>query len=897
MMQPGFLACVSFVLLLALTSHVRAAAEGRAGELDARVRGEIVRPHATTANDGMWRDFMPPTRRGSTLAYDSTRDRFMMFGGFDQSLRNDVWSFAPDSAAWTQLAPLGRLPVPRSGSASVYDPLHDRVWMYGGIGSTGVLSGLWALDADPEEWIQLQPQDGAPSARTQAALVRDGARDRLVLYGGQLAATSLGTGASPEAWTITPFADTLRWARVTPSGAPAPRWGAIVAYDLPRDRVVILGGRNRDTVFTDAWELRFTPVPTWARLSVVTGRPPPRDGAIGVLDVAGDRIVTLGGTIAATGQAAHDIWSFDLSGTPGWTQTIITGNAPSELSEASIAFDPGRRRIVVHGGGRPQGLPASFASNETWALNLSGIPGWQRLAPAMDTPIPRYGHATAADAVGDAFWIFGGLTSLNGASVFSDEVWRARLAAPEHWTRIPASGERPEARHETLGAFDAALRRLVIFGGWNDGGGDGDRYLGDTWTMGAEPPYAWTPFATGGPGPLGRRGHAGIHDPIRRSLVIYGGLGPDSTFGDVWELSLTGTGVWRRLEPLGERPEPRYSASAIYDAGRDRMIVYGGSIAERSQPELWALSLGASPRWTRLETKDLGPGARSRHSAVYDPRRRRMVLWGGYTSDTDLIFTSYGVWALSLDGAPAWTFLGTAGREPYPATSASAVYDPRRDRMVTYGGSELFDDLLSDFRALEFGAGGVTYTAWFSGARIESDGVHLLWQTDVAPGAQVRVEKRVDVEGGGIGLPDAPPAGTWFDFGAAEITNDGSILSRDERVYPGGTYSYRVVIAGTPAGEAVIEIPGTPGFALHSLTPMPTTGTFSISLRSNGVAPLRAQLFDARGRHVETRNLGLLPAGPRILPFDLPHGRRAGVYFLRLTQGTDAITRKIVLLR
>ena len=52
------------------------------------------------AQDGAWRDFMPPTRRGATLVHDTTRDRYVMFGGDDTGLRNEVWTLPGDSTAW-----------------------------------------------------------------------------------------------------------------------------------------------------------------------------------------------------------------------------------------------------------------------------------------------------------------------------------------------------------------------------------------------------------------------------------------------------------------------------------------------------------------------------------------------------------------------------------------------------------------------------------------------------------------------------------------------------------------------------------------------------------------------------------------------------------------------------
>jgi hypothetical protein len=645
-------------------------------------------------------------------------------------------------------------------------------------------------------------------------------------------------------------------------------------------------------VFTDSWELRFTPSLAWAPLTAFAGRAPAREGMLGAIDLANDRIVTFGGTDPATTLAVRDVWSFDLSGLARWTKSAVSGDVPAELSEACAVLDSARARVVVHGGGRREGLVASYASNETWALDVRGTPTWRRVVPAAPVPIPRYGQATAYDAMDDAMWIFGGRSSKDGVANFSDETWRASLAAPGTWTRAAIGG--PPPRQEPVGAFDATARRFVVFGGWNNAGGT--TFLGDTWSAVADSPMTWSRFAPG-PAPAPRRAHAGTYDASRRALLIYGGFNADSTCGDAWRLALAGAGAWRRIDAAGEHPAARSWASAIDDAARDRMIVYGGLVNGQSTNELWELSLGASPRWTRMRATGSAPPALTRHVAVYDASRRRMLVWGGFTNANDLLANRPGVWALALDGDPVWSMLGTIGPEPYPATAPSAIYDSRRDRMLTYGGNELFGDLLPDLRALDFEPTGSPLRAWFLGAHLASDGLHLLWQTDASSGSVVRIEKRIDVAGDGLALPGEAPPGTWFTLGAEAIAGNGAIAWVDPRARTGGTYSYRVVLADGTAGEVVIMVPAILHFALEAVAPTPTTGTTTLSIRSTGLAAVRAELYDSRGRRLETRDLGTPPAGAQSLPFNVSEQWRTGVYFLRVSQGSDSATRKIVLVR
>ena len=63
------------------------------------------------------------------------------------------------------------------------------------------------------------------------------------------------------------------------------------------------------------------------------------------------------------------------------------------------------------------------------------------------------------------------------------------------------------------------------------------------------------------------------------------------------------------------------------------MVVFGGtpSLAPPFGNELWALRLDSASTWTFLSpSSGTPPPARHGHSAIYDGGRERMVLFGGY---------------------------------------------------------------------------------------------------------------------------------------------------------------------------------------------------------------------------------------------------------------------------
>jgi hypothetical protein len=181
---------------------------------------------------------------------------------------------------------------------------------------------------------------------------------------------------------------------------------------------------------------------------------------------------------------------------------------------------------------------------------------------------------------------------------------------------------------------------------------------------------------------LARVYHSAIYDPVRDRMVVFGGYS-DSPLNDVWALSLAGTPAWTQLSPSGTPPEARGYHSAIYDPVRDRMVVFGGYSGFYLN-DVWALSLAGTPAWTQLSPSGTPPSARCFHSAIYDPVRDRMVVFGGYSDSAPYYLND--VWVLSLAGTPAWTQLIPSSTPPSARYAHSAIYDPVRDRMVVFGG-------------------------------------------------------------------------------------------------------------------------------------------------------------------------------------------------------------------
>src|SRR4030095_16181030 len=127
----------------------------------------------------------------------------------------------------------------------------------------------------------------------------------------------------------------------------------------------------------------------------------------------------------------------------------------------------------------------------------------------------------------------------------------------------------------------------------------------------------------------------------------------------------------------------RAQHTMILDAPGNRLVVFGGYDNNEAFPEVWTRDMSGAAAWTRLDVPP-GPDARRGHVAVLDSKRRRMVVFGGQRF-YDSSFEN-DTWALDLSGAPTWERLSTGFGAPRGRTWHSAIYDPVRDRVIVFGG-------------------------------------------------------------------------------------------------------------------------------------------------------------------------------------------------------------------
>jgi cysteine-rich repeat protein len=349
---------------------------------------------------------------------------------------------------------------------------------------------------------------------------------------------------------------------------------------------------------------------------------------------------------------SHDGCGVCVREGPTWTER--TAVARTGLRNHAMAYDSTRGAVVLFGGN-----DGTYVLNETWEWRGST---WEKRTLAQSPP-GRYFAAMAFDAGRGKLVLFGGI-SIGGIAY--DDTWEFDGS---NWTeRMPATV--PGARSSHAMAYDAGRGRVVMFGG-TDGGP-----LGDTWEWDGT---NWSP-RTSAMMPAARQAHAMAYDPGRGVTVLFGG-GWSTDYGDTWEWNGTS---WTQRTPSAP-PAARYSHVLAYDAQLQKVILVGGrsgnggTAVVRSDTWTWN-----GTAWTQLTPATAFAG-RWWHAAAYDVGRKRLVMFGGYTTGT-------------VD--ETWEWNGTDWAKIVPAQPPARgfiplAYDASRGKVVLFGGEnspQLYND-------------------------------------------------------------------------------------------------------------------------------------------------------------------------------------------------------------
>ena len=594
-----------------------------------------------------WARRSPPTtltaRIEPAACYDSTRRRVLVFGGTQPGNGFGLSDLlAWDGADWTTLA-VSRPPSARYGPAVAWDGARGRLVLFGGKAGGGygyVNDETWEWDGF--DWAQLSPSS-SPSGRANHAMAYDTARRRVVLFGG----STSGQDFLGDTWEF----DGETWTRMDTPVAPPGRTYHQMVYDAARRTVVLFGGSRWTPssswgVLSDTWEWNGT---VWRERQPARWPRARSRHAMGY-DASRERVVVAGGT-GTQPQPLSDSWEWDGS---GWTPTQAPAQPPGR-DGAAMAFDAARGSLVLYGG--------------NFAVNAEGDPRdvWELQAAPRAVPPDRSPLASA----GAARLVAPGATvGLTAAAVDPDGGtvtyrWRRNPAEPGDGADVGLTGSASASASFTppgTGTYSFLLEAT-------DPRGSVTTAVVDVFAAGgARAPARWrsrVPAAA----PSTRRAAAACFEPAGAGLLLFGGQGVEP-LADTW---LWQRSAWRALLPAVS-PPARTGAALAPEPARWRSLLFGGQDGSGALGDTWEFD---GSTWLR-RTPPLAPTSRAGHAMAQAPRGDRVVLFGGYGAGAFLADT----WEWSGE---LWLQRAT---DPAPAARRkhAMALDGRRGKLVLFGG-------------------------------------------------------------------------------------------------------------------------------------------------------------------------------------------------------------------
>ncbi|HLK90956.1 MAG TPA: hypothetical protein VKZ18_13745 [Polyangia bacterium] len=196
----------------------------------------------------------PEYRYSHMLAYDEARGRLVLFGGIGPlswpGYAGDLWEWSSADGSWKDRTPSTLptdWPAPRQSAGMAYDGPSGKVLLFGGW-NNDVLGDFWTWDGAAGAWTQVTSSSSSawPPSGEWETMVFDACLGQATLVGGD-GLVNNGTGAGnlpPQLWSWSSAAGA--WTNLAPSPLPSnwppAREVPAVAWDPGTLQILLVGG-------------------------------------------------------------------------------------------------------------------------------------------------------------------------------------------------------------------------------------------------------------------------------------------------------------------------------------------------------------------------------------------------------------------------------------------------------------------------------------------------------------------------------------------------------------------------------------------------------------------------------------------------------------------------------
>ncbi len=557
----------------------------------------------------------PSARYGHTMVYDSTNNKVVLFGGWDDTNRfDDTWVYDLAGDTWTQMNPVTK-PSARQNHAMTYDSTNNKIVLFGGNDGPTRFQDTWVYNIAGNIWTQMNPAT-KPSARYNHAMVYDSTNNKIVLFGGY---DSYGYD-DDETWVYDVVSDT--WTQMNPTSKPSARSLHAMVYDSDNNKIVLFGGYYYDYTshYDDETWVYDVASDTWTQMNPPT-KPSTRRHHDMVYDSANNKVVLFGGY---TGISNDETWVYDVA-SDTWTQMNPT-TKPSARVRHTIVYNSVNNKVVLFGG-----FDSGGYDDETWVYDVASDT-WTQMNPATK-PSARDQFAMVYDSVNNKVVLFGGYTSTS--PYVNDETWVYDLAS-DTWTQMNPT-TKPSARFLHAMAYDSANNKVVLFGGDDSSGRDDETWVydvaSDTWTQ-------MNPATK----PSARDEHAMAYDSANNKVVLFGGDDLSGRDDETWVYDVA-SDTWTQMNPA-TRPLARKRHCMAYDFANNKVVLFGGNYYSGGYHYLddtWIYDM-ASNVWIQMNSMTK-PSVRNVHAMTFDTANNKVVVFGGSDGSTSFDHT----WVYNLN--------------------------------------------------------------------------------------------------------------------------------------------------------------------------------------------------------------------------------------------------------
>jgi len=296
----------------------------------------------------------PLPRGGASAIYDPIGDRVILFGGWSgvsyDSL-NDTWEFNLTSSTWSEITTTGALPPERVAHVAVYDSLLHRMIIFAGSNWWQTwYNDVWALDLTSHKWEELQTSSTKPENRFSHCGIYYPKNNSVIIFGG-CCGNIYNNWLSNEVWELN--LNSLQWTLKNTFGeSPFPRDCVTSVVDIVNSDMIIFGGGGCSDIRALNLNTYY-----WRKLKDFGSN---RWDHESVFDPLKRQMIAVAGW---GGPNFCDV--FDVE-TNSWLDVVTTSTIPPDRSVPAVIYDLTNQRVIMFGGG----IDLWTSLDDTWELSL-----------------------------------------------------------------------------------------------------------------------------------------------------------------------------------------------------------------------------------------------------------------------------------------------------------------------------------------------------------------------------------------------------------------------------------------------------------------------------------------------------------------------------------------------